>query len=633
MSFLPIYCIIKRLKTIESWVSKLIDLLKIEDPSFIKKLTIKELKELAYQIREFLIDNISKTGGHLSSNLGVVEITIAMYYVFDCEKDKFIFDVGHQSYVHKILTGRAKDFVTLRQYGGMSGYISRDESKYDVWESGHSSTSISAMTGMLLASEHKSEKIVSLIGDSSIMNGVALEGLNFLGSQKQLAPIIILNDNKMGISKSVGAISTIFSKMRGTKFWRGLKRVLNFIFPTFITNAFHQLKRGFKALIQQDNIFEDMGFDYYGPIKGNDLRACIKSLKRVKKNNQPVILHIITQKGKGYAPSEFDEEGSFHGVGPFDVKTGKPLECLPQNTYSFSRIVSEYLIKKRLVQQFFVVTPAMKAGAQLKKFAELYPNDFFDVGIAEEHAADMSAGMALSGKKVVLLYYSTFSQRAYDEILNDIARQNLSVIIGIDRAGVVGEDGPTHQGIYDIAMFSAMPHMCITMPKDAEELIGIFNYAFTHQGPIVIRYPRKNVIVDLKHFNLSYQVDCTWEAIRHGQKKCVISYGPDVLRLQKLIDDNNLNVGLVNARFIKPMDEKMLVEVFDNYDEIVVIEQVVTPGSLYDAILKFMNDIHVQRVIQSLSFNPDIPIKHGQIDEVLNHYGFSDEDILRLITK
>lgn len=610
----------------------LIDLLEIKDPSFIKSMSIKELKELAWQIREFLVDHISKTGGHLSSNLGVVEITIAMYYVFDYEKDKFIFDVGHQSYVHKILTGRAKDFVTLRQYGGMSGYINREESKYDVWESGHSSTSISAMTGMLLASNNRDEKIISLIGDSSMMNGVALEGLNFLGTRKNLAPIIILNDNKMGISKSVGAISKIFSRMRGTKFWRGLKRLLNFIFPTCITNGFHKLKRAIKALIQHDNIFEDMGFDYYGPIKGNDLRSCIKALQRVKKNTEPVVLHILTQKGKGYAFSEVDEEGSFHGVGPFDVKTGKPLKEVKENEYSFSQMVAEYLTKKRLKEEFFVVTPAMKAGAKLEHFAQLYPKDFFDVGIAEEHAADMSAGMALRGKKVVLLYYSTFSQRAYDEILNDIARQKLPVIIGIDRAGVVGEDGVTHQGIYDVAMFSAMPHTTITMPKDAQELVNLFNYAFEQNlGPFIIRYPRKNFIQDLNEINFSSNLEFSWEEMLHGTKKCAISYGPDILRLVEIIEKNNLNCGAVNARFIKPIDEKMLAMLVEEYQELVIFEQVVTPGSLYYSILNFLNTHSLSCKVSYVSFNPDVAIPHGKIEEVLNHYGFSNDNIIDIL--
>lgn len=609
----------------------MIDLLEIKDPSFIKDMSIKELKELAGQIREFLVDTISKTGGHLSSNLGVVEITIAMYYVFDPEKDKFLFDVGHQSYVHKILTGRAKDFIHLRQYGGMSGYIRREESKYDIWESGHSSTTISAMAGMLLASEDKEEKVISLIGDSSIMNGVAFEGMNFLGSQKKLAPIVILNDNKMGISKSVGALSKAFSRLRGTHLWRGFKRVLNFIFPTFITNWFHQVKRGVKAFIQQDNIFEDLGFDYYGPIKGNDLRACIKALKRVKKNTEPVLLHVITQKGKGYAPSELDQEGSFHGVSPFDKSTGKPLKQPLLNEHSYSDLVTHYLTKKREEEPFFVVTPAMKAGSKLEKFAESYPNDFYDVGIAEEHAADMAAGIALQNKRVVLLYYSTFSQRAFDEILNDIARQNLPVIIGIDRAGVVGEDGATHQGIYDVAMFGLMPNVKIAMPKDAEELVGIFNYAFTESNPFVIRYPRGKVITNLDFSNNKKIISPSWEYLKKGHKKCVISYGPDILRIQSLIDEEGLECSIVNARYIRPLDTKLLEDILSNHKKVVVIEQVTIKGSLYQDIIEYAYQNRFKTKIESISFEENVSIPHGKIEEVLNHYGMSNEDILNKI--
>lgn len=606
----------------------MVDLYEIKDPSFIKNMSIKELKELACQIREFLVDHISKTGGHLSSNLGIVEITLAMYYVFDPERDKFLFDVGHQSYVHKILTGRAKDFDTLRQFGGMSGYIKREESKYDIWESGHSSTTISAMAGMLLASENKEEKIISLIGDSSIMNGVAFEGLNFLGSQSKLAPIIILNDNKMGISKSVGAFTKALSRLRGTRFWRGLKRVLNAIFPTFITNHFHQLKRGLKAVIQHDNIFEDLGFDYYGPIKGNDLRACIKSLQRVKKNTEPVLLHVITQKGKGYAPSESDQEGSFHGVGPFDKKTGAPIKICKKDENSYSAIVSHYLKVKREKEQFFVVTPAMKAGAKLEHFADLYPKDFYDVGIAEEHAADMAAGIALSNKKVVLLYYSTFSQRAFDEVLNDIARQNLSVIIGIDRAGVVGEDGATHQGIYDVAMFKMMPNVTIAMPMDPAELIGIFNYAFTHQGPIVIRYPRGSVVQDLNALEYSHIISPSWEYIQKGHKTCVISYGPDVFRLKRLAEENQLDCSIVNARYIRPMDISVLENALQNHEKLLIVEQVSIRGSLYEDIAVYANQHHYQNQIESISFSENEILPHGKIQDVLDHYGMSDEELI-----
>lgn len=286
-------------------------------------------------------------------------------------------------------------------------------------------------------------------------------------------------------------------------------------------------------------------------------------------------MHIITQKGKGYAPSESDLKGSYHGVGPFDKITGAPLSIPALNVHSYSDIVTHYLSKKREKENFFVITPAMKAGAKLEEFATLYPKDFYDVGIAEEHAADMAAGIALSHKKVVLLYYSTFSQRAYDEILNDIARQNLPVIIGIDRAGVVGEDGATHQGIYDVAMFGSMPNVMITMPKNAEELVGIFNYAFLHQGPIVIRYPRDNVYVEFDKLNYNHVISPGWEYVLKGKKVCVISYGPEINRIQKLIEDHQLNLTLVNARFIRPIDEEILEELLNTYKKIVVIEQVI----------------------------------------------------------
>ena len=330
------------------------DLESITDPSFIKKLSIKELNALAEDIRQFLIDNISKTGGHLSSNLGVVEITIAMYYVFDPEKDKFLFDVGHQSYVHKILTGRAKDFKTLRQYGGLSGYISKTESKYDIWESGHSSTSISAMDGML-TNNPSDEKIITVIGDSSITNGIAIEGLNYIGEKKDKRAIIILNDNKMGISKSVGAFSKMFSRMRSTRFYRGFKALLIHILPKVIVRMFHRLKRSFKALIQHDNMFEDMGFDYYGPYDGNNIKTLIKLFERIKTHtDSPVVLHLNTIKGKGYKMSEEDKDGNFHGVSPFDPKTGEPLKKC--DGIGYSQAVSKYLIEKKKDNDFIVIT-------------------------------------------------------------------------------------------------------------------------------------------------------------------------------------------------------------------------------------------------------------------------------------
>ena len=603
----------------------MIKLEEIKDPSFVKDLSIKELKQLAEEIRQFLIENISKTGGHLSSNLGIVELTIAMYYVFDPEKDKFLFDVGHQSYVHKILTGRAKEFTSLRKLNGLSGYINRNESKYDIWESGHSSTSISAQSGMIIAG-NKDERIISVIGDSSIMNGVAFEGLNFLGQLKDSRPIVILNDNKMGISKSVGALTKTLDRIRSSRFYIGLKKVFNLITPTFLSRFYHQVKRGLKGFIQRDNIFEELGFNYYGPYAGNNIKYCIKMLQKVKGSKEPVVIHFMTKKGKGYAPSENDLEGDFHGVGPFDVKTG--LQYKKENELSYSKLVANFLCEKRKEEPFYVVTPAMKSGSKLCEFAKLYPNDFFDVGIAEEHAADMAAGMALQGKKVVLLLYSTFAQRAFDMLLNDISRQNLKIIIGIDRAGVVGEDGSTHQGVYDISMLSAMPNIKIYMPKDDEEAIGLFNYAFNHlDSPIVIRYPRAS----FKAKEYDYKLECnpSWECVKKGKLANVISFGPDVDRIANL----DLDINVFNAKSIKPIDKNILKEIFENKLPIIVVEQTVSSGTIYDKILNYKEENDYNSKVYSLSFTPDTIIKHGKINDVLAEYGFSDDEIKDFILK
>lgn len=615
----------------------MIDLEKIEDPSFVKSLSKQELKQLAQQIREFLIENISKTGGHLASNLGVVEITLALNYVFDQNVDQMIFDVGHQSYVHKILTGRAKEFSTLRKFGGISGYVSSSESKYDVWESGHSSNSISAMSGFLIADKDKTnqKRVISIIGDSSIANGLAFEGLNFLGNNKELAPIIVLNDNKMGISRSVGAMSKLFSRLRGTKAWRRFKQIMNAIFPTFITNRFHRIKQAFKAFFLADNVFENMGFSYYGPINGNNLSGLIKTFERVKKLNKPVIIHCLTKKGCGYKFAEEDMAGSFHGVGPFDVETGKPLTPSVPNRYSFSSISAGAICSIRKNQRFFVVTPAMKVGTEMGLFSKKFPEDFYDVGIMEEHAATMTAGIAKQGKSVVLLMYSTFAQRAYDEILNDICRQNLKVIIGIDRAGVVGDDGSTHQGIYDVSMFNAMPNMMICMAKDGNELVSLWRYAFKAPTSIVIRYPKGKVDFDMEEIdNIPGLETPSWEIICEGSKGIVISYGNDIIRLQKLIKENNLDVTLVNARFIRPVDADILTKVFEMNKPILVIEQVVQVGTLLDNIIHFAIDNGFNTsLVKAKGFSANDIIQHGSIKEVLEYYGFGDAEFVKEIKK
>ena len=602
------------------------DLYSIKDPSFIKTLSIKELKILASEIRSFLVEHVSKTGGHLSSNLGIVEITLAMYYVFDYEKCDFIFDVGHQSYVHKILTGRAKEFDTLRQYGGLSGYISKEESKYDIWESGHSSTSISAACGMMVADKNKRPIVV--IGDSSISNGVAFEGLNFLGQYKSMNAIIILNDNKMGISKSVGSLTKSFLKLRSIKLVRKSKSFMQKVFPNFLVSFGHQVKRSIKGFVQQDNIFEDLGFDYYGPYYGNRIDTLVKLFKRLEEQKEPVIAHCLTKKGLGYEPAVKDVLGTYHGVPPFDVATGKPLNK-KEGYISYSEGVSRYLLNKREKEEFYVITPAMKSGAHLDEFSVKYPDSIYDVGIAEEHAAVMSAGIATVGKNVVLLMYSTFAQRAYDEFLNDIARSNLKVIIGIDRSGIVGEDGVTHQGIYDLAMFMEMPNIVVTMPKDMQELIGLFNYAFIQDKPIVIRYPKLSVKEEI--FDYDYVSNLNWDILNEGKRKIVIGYGDDISRISNLVKENKLDVEVVNAKSIKPIDEAKLHELFKKNIDIIVVEQNVSSGTLYHKILEFKEENNYKSKVIKHAFNSEVKITHGKMNDVYSHYGFSSDDLIELL--
>lgn len=606
----------------------LFDINEIKNPEFIKNLSYKEKIALAEDIRKFLIENLSKTGGHLASNLGVVELMIALYSIFDYKNDQFIFDVGHQAYVHKIFTGRAKDFPTLRKYKGLSGYINRKESPYDIWESGHSSTSISALSGLMLANGKNAQKrVIAIIGDASIVNGVSLEALNYLGGLKDYAPIIILNDNKMGISKSVGSLTMVFNRLRSKKIVRKVKKITNNIFPKWFTNEVHKVKRGIKGYIQRDNIFEDLGFDYYGPIDGHDLKALTKTFERVKDIDGPVIIHILTNKGKGYQFAEADDYGTFHGVGPFNIETGMPLKLPKENEHTYSEIVTEALCKLRQENEFYVITPAMKVGAMLDKFANQYPDNFIDVGIAEEHATVMSAGLALGGKKPILLMYSTFAQRAYDYFLNDICRQNLPVIIGLDRAGVVGADGSTHQGIYDVSMFSGMPFVKIVMPRNSYEIMGVFNTALKENCPVVIRYPRSTERIDFSKYEI-VSTPFEWEIIHDGNKGIVLSYGPDLNRILDIVLKNGLDVMVVNARIIKPIDYNLFEKLEALNLPYLIIEEVVESGSLYEKICSL-----TKQNVYKINFGFDTILPHGSINEVLNDYGFSDNNIIKEIKK
>ena len=599
----------------------------IKDPSFIKQLNKKELEALAADIREFIIKNVALTGGHLASNLGVVEITLAMHYVFDSPNDKFLFDVGHQAYVHKILTGRAKEFHTLRKLNGISGYVCKEESEHDIWESGHSSTSISAQAGLISAMEHNGDsgRIISLIGDSSIANGIAFEGLNYLGQHQDKNPIIILNDNKMGINKSVGAMNRFLNRLRGSKGWRKVHGIGHKIIPNFIMNFLHKIKRGFKGLIQRDNIFEDLGFDYYGPYEGNKINGLIKILKRAKKSNSPVLLHIITRKGQGYKPAETNMT-DFHGIDGFTPETGVINEN--KTTISYSEIVANKLFDLRKDNEFKLISPAMISSSKLTKFKEAYPKDCIDVGIAEEHATVMAAGLSLGNVKSVLMMYSTFAQRAFDQLLNDVTRQNLDVLLLLDRAGVVGKDGSTHQGIYDIAMLSLMPNIKIMMGRNAGETKGLITYGLKNKGPIALRYPKLSTI-DTQEVEI---LDEKWEVVKEGNKGYIISYGTDVERIMNIVKENNLDISVINARFIRPLDKELLLKIASENKPILVYEQVVEASSLamMIAYLLTCNNLAINNLYH-MAFDVNQIVTHGDISDVLDYYHLGDKDILAKI--
>jgi len=609
---------------------KVFDLLSIKDPKFLKTLSKKELKQLCKEIRAFLIDNISKTGGHLSSNLGDVELTVAILYVFNDDYDKILFDVGHQSYTYKILTGRAKDFVNLRKYNGLSGFINYDESKYDVWESGHSSTSISALAGFLIAKNNgeKINNVVAVIGDSSISNGEAFEGLNFIATFKDERPVIILNDNKMGISKTVGATASVFNMMRNSHFYHGLKAVLCFILPKFITRWFHQIKRGIKATFQHDNYFEDMNLDYFGPYNGNNIKECIKVLERAKDGKNPCVVHLYTKKGLGYLPAENDEIGKFHGVGPFDIESGNPIKKYKENEISYSEALADAVRMTVMDKKIVCVTPAMIIGSQLKKIQEKYPHKIYDVGIAEEHAASMCAALALNNQKPILFMYSTFAQRAYDQILNDISRRKLDVTICIDRAGFVAEDGSTHQGIYDVAMFNSMPNMIICQGKNLEETKALFTYVSAISYPAVIRIPKRHEILTDTSLRI---LNMEWEKLREGSKAIVISYGYDILNILDIVNKNNLDIEVINARFIRPIDYTYLQSIKGR--KVLVYEQVVENGGLFSLISSYAAKFNLNLELHQIAIVQNAYVPCGNVDELKKHFNLDDESILEELKK
>ncbi|PAQ16289.1 1-deoxy-D-xylulose-5-phosphate synthase [Bacillaceae bacterium SAOS 7] len=612
------------------------DLLSIKDPTFLKNMSIDELNELSADIRQFLIENLSKTGGHIGPNLGVVELTIALHRCFQSPVDKILWDVGHQSYVHKILTGRAGQFDTLRQYKGLCGFPKCSESEHDVWETGHSSTSLSAAMGMAIARDLKKEKshVIPVIGDGALTGGMALEALNHIGHEKTNM-IVILNDNEMSIAPNVGALHQMLGRLRTAGKYNWVKDELESLLKKIpavggkMAHTAERLKDSLKYLFVSGMFFEEMGFTYLGPIDGHNFEDLLEQLQYAKKVEGPVILHVLTKKGKGYRPAELDTKGTWHGTGPYKMETGTIIKPVNQPP-AWSALVSETARKiARTDDRVVAITPAMPVGSKLLGFAEEFPDRMHDVGIAEQHAATVAAGLATQGMKPFLAIYSTFLQRAYDQVVHDICRPNLNVFIGIDRAGLVGADGETHQGVFDIAFLRHLPNMVLMMPKDENEGQHLVYTAFQYNdGPIAMRFPRGNGLGVPMDEQLKEIPIGSWEVLKEGQDVAILTFGttiPMAMKAAEQAEKQGISVKIVNARFIKPMDEEMLLSILNADMPILTIEEAVLEGGFGSGVLEFAHDHgYHDHVIDRMGI-PDRFIEHGSVDLLLEEIELTEE--------
>lgn len=606
---------------------------KIQKPNDIKKIPADQLPALAEEIREFIIESLSKTGGHLASNLGVVELTIAMHRVFDLPKDKLIWDVGHQSYTHKILTGRKDGFETLRREGGISGFPKRSESDCDVFDTGHSSTSISAGVGYVRARELKKENysVVSIIGDGALTGGMAYEALNNAASLKSNF-IIVLNDNEMSITENVGGMSSYLSGFRTasayTDFKMDVTKALNRIpgIGPGMVDAMRKTKSSIKQIIIPGMLFEDMGLTYLGPVDGHNIPQLIKTFQEAKRVEGPILVHVLTQKGRGYEPA-MRHPARFHGAGPFDVKTGLPVgKSNPTYTDVFSTVMRKMGDRRKDVA---AVTAAMMTGVGLKRFSNMFPDRCFDVGIAEEHAVTFAAALSLGGITPVVAIYSSFLQRAYDQIMHDVCMQNLHVVFAIDRAGLVGYDGETHHGIFDLSYLGSMPNMTILAPKNLWELSDMIKFAVDYDGPIAVRYPRGEAYTGLKEFRAPICLGKS-EVIHEGSRVALLAVGSMVKmaeEVQKQLKERmDMDAALVNARFVKPIDEELLRSFADTYELVVTLEENVKDGGFGERVLAFAEEEDLPFGVEIIAL-PDRFIPHGSVSYQMKQVGFTPEDI------
>lgn len=592
----------------------------INSPEDVKKLSEQQLEQLTQEIRQFMISVISKTGGHLAPNLGVVELTLALHRVFSTPKDKLVFDVGHQAYVHKIITGRREQFPTLRQYGGLSGFPKRSESEHDAFGTGHSSTSISAALGMAVARDLQGEDydVVAVIGDGSMTGGMAFEGLNNAGDLHKRM-IVVLNDNEMSISKNVGAMSEYLYQLRTGETYNKIKSDIegwlkNMEFGTDVLKAIRRLKGSVKYLMVPSSIFEELGYTYLGPIDGHALNALQDVFHAAKKIDGPVLVHVLTKKGKGYAPAE-ESPNKFHGTGPYELETGKKI-ANPNAPITYTEVFGNTLTDMAKEDKKIVgITAAMPDGTGLSTFAKAHPDRFFDVGIAEQHAVTAAAGMAAAGLKPVAAIYSTFMQRAYDSVLHDICMQNLHVTMCLDRAGLVGDDGFTHHGVFDYAYLRSMPKMTIMAPKDENELRHMLKTALDFNGPISVRYPRGSGLgVDISGPMEDLPIGKA-EVLKEGFDLCFWAIGSMVkpaLDAAELLAKEGISAGVVNMRFAKPLDTELLKAHAQRYGKIITLEEGVLAGGVGSAVLEYLNQEELLDKCRVLTLGiPDEFILHG----------------------
>ncbi len=609
---------------------------KIKDPQDLKKLTVPELQQVADELREIIIQTVATNGGHLASNLGTVDLTVALHYVFNSPEDKIIWDVGHQAYAHKLLTGRLNSFSTIRKHGGISGFPKITESPHDAFGTGHSSTSISAALGILEGREQngKSFKVIPVIGDGALTAGLAFEGLNHAGHLKKDL-IVILNDNEMSISPNVGALSAYLQRILigdlYTKFKKETKHLLEKI-PGVGEAALkiaQKAEETVKGLVVPGLLFEELGFEYVGPVDGHKIDALIEVMETFKDFPEPVLIHAITKKGKGYEPAE-KNPSIFHGVGPFDIETG---EAQPSSRKSYSEIFGNCLTKLAAAdERIIAITAAMTEGTGLSEFVRAYPKRFYDVGIAEPHAATFAAGLATQGLKPVVAVYSTFLQRSYDEIIHDICLQNLPVTFAIDRAGIVGDDGPTHNGTFDLSYLRHIPNLTVMAPKDGYELRCMLKTALSMNKPAAIRYPRGAVVDNQENENLEAILPGTSELLREGTDILIVAIGSTVtaaVSAAELLADAHISACVVNARFVKPLDIDALSHHAEKCMHILTVEENALLGGFGSAVLEKLTEAGIQGLKFKMLGIPDTFIEQGPQSLLRQKLGLDAEGITR----